>query len=86
MDRAREQGTVETELHFLIQYHNRSLRDHYFDKITQIFPEFHHLNDLDKLSVLLGEREDCCRLAAKYVSACHELHSNVNPLSHITNI
>ena len=81
------QGTVETELHFLIYCnHNQSLRDYYFDKITQIFPEFHHLNDLDRLSVLLGEREDCCRLAAKYVSACHELHNNMNPLSQITNI
>ena len=81
------QGTVETELHFLIYCnHNQSLRDYYFDKITQIFPEFQHLNDLDRLSVLLGEREDCCRLAAKYVSACHELHNNMNPLSQITNI
>src|SRR4029434_3606679 len=34
----------------------------------------------------LGEREDCCRLAAKYVSPCHEHHNNMNPLCHITNI
>src|SRR4029434_11359492 len=81
------QGTIETEMPFPIHCnHNRSLRDRYFAKITQIFPEFHHLNDLDRLPALLGEREDCCRLAAKYVSACHELHTNVNPLSHITNI
>ena len=32
------------------------------ETITQIFPEFQHLNDLDRLSVLLGEREDCCRI------------------------
>ena len=57
-ERQRESETErerETERVYNHTNHNRSLRDHYFDKITQIFPEFHHLNDLDRLSDLLGE-------------------------------
>ena len=58
------QGTVETELHFLTAT-NTSLRNQYFAKVIQIYPEFLHLNDLERLPALLVEREDCCRLAAR---------------------
>ena len=61
-------------------------RDEYSAKIIQISQEFTPLSDLKRLPALLGEREDCRRLAARYVAACHELHSSVNPLSHMANI
>ena len=81
-----DQETVETELHFLPHCNQyQSLRDQYFAKITHIFPEFLYLSDLERLTALLGEREDCCRLAARYVAVCHELHSSVNPLFHMAN-
>ena len=53
-----DQGTVETELHFLTHCNQyESLREQYFAKIIQRFPDFLHLNDPERLLVLLGERE-----------------------------
>src|SRR4029434_666424 len=61
-----EQGPVETELHFLTQCTKyQSLRDQYFAKIIKMCPEFLYLSDLERLPTLLGEREYCCRLAAR---------------------
>ena len=74
-----DQGTVETELHFLT-YCNQydSFRDQYFAKIMKIFPDL-------RLPVLLGDREECCRLAARYEEACHELRNSVSPPQHIAD-
>lgn len=34
------------------------------------------MNDSEKPQVVLVEQDDCCRLAARSISACHDLHSN----------
>lgn len=36
-------------------------------KIIKLFPGFLYLSNLGRLPVLMGEREDCCRLTAKYM-------------------
>ena len=81
-----DQGAVETELHFLIHCNKyEGLRDQYFTKIINIFPDFLNLSDPERLPVLLVEREDCCRLAARYVAACHELRNSLSPPSHMAD-
>ena len=75
-----DQGAVETELHFLTHCNKyEGVRDQYFTKTVKIFPDFLNLSYPERLPVLLGEREDCCRLAARYVAACHEFRNSVSP-------
>ncbi len=78
-----DQGTVETELHFLNHCKSyETSRNEYFTKITHIVPDFPLLNNSEILPVILVEKKDCGRLAAKYLAACHELGDSRSPLSH----
>ena len=58
-----------------------SLREQSFAKIITSLYKSLYLSDSERLLALLGEKKHCCRLAARYAAACHELHSAVSPLS-----
>ncbi len=75
------QGKVETELpslNYCKPYEN--IRNKYLTKITQIFPDFPRFNDSERLTVILGERKDCCRLAARYIAACMTYITLLDPV------
>ena len=68
-----EQGTVETELHFLTQCTKyEDIRLNYFKKISEVLPEFLLASSEERLSYLTGENEECLVLAAQYVTSCHK--------------
>lgn len=76
------QGEVETELHFLTECdHYKDIRTKYFPQITNIYKEFENVTNRERLVYLLGEKPNCCILAAKYVSACHGLRDNHNEIN-----
>ena len=52
---------------------NKYLREVFFEKINNIYPEFIHLSDPQKLPYLCGEKSQCAVTAAKYVKCCHAL-------------
>ena len=67
-------GVVEDELHFLTQCSKyKHIRDTYFTLIAQILPQLQQASLIDKLSYILGEKEECVLLAAQYVSSCHHM-------------
>lgn len=65
----------ETELHFLIECEKyKDIREKYFSKFESCIAspiDLRKIPEEAKLSVLLGERTESCRLAALYVTACH---------------
>jgi len=67
-------GAVEDELHFLTECSKyKNIRDAYFTQIAQIVPQFQQVSPINKLSYILGEKEECVHLAAQYVSSCHHM-------------
>ena len=71
---------IETELHFLIQCDKYQLiRELFFPKFIQIYPNFPAIPDTEKLQILLGEERSCAKMAAQYVAACHSLRDSGDP-------
>ena len=63
-------------MHFLLHCEKfSSLRNFYFREIAKKITNFHILTPEEKMSVLLGEGT-AAPLAAKYVSACHNLRDS----------
>ncbi len=66
-------GEVETEQHFLTSCPNyQHIRDTFYPKFETLCPDFKLLNKKTQILYLLGEKQDCILLAARYIDACHK--------------
>ncbi len=66
-------GEVETEQHFLTSCPNyQHIRDTFYPKFETLCPDFKLLNKKTQIQYLLGEKQDCILLAARYIDACHK--------------
>ncbi len=66
-------GEVETEQHFLTSCPNyQHIRDTFYPKFETPCPDFKLLNKKTQIQYLLGEKQDCILLAARYIDACHK--------------
>ncbi len=65
--------TGEIETHFLLHCHKyRSIRNIYFNKLTNFIKNFTSISETDQIKILLGEGQTAA-LAARYVWMCHSL-------------
>ena len=72
-----KEDKVETELHFLTECTKlQPVRTKYFPKFRHKHPQFNHMNDINKIPILLGEHTESCSLAAEYVFTCHTLRDS----------
>ena len=68
------QGVVETELHFLTACDKyKHIRDEYFPKFKETTKTNIQFDSIEAIPYLLGETSECSRLAAKYVTASHNM-------------
>ncbi len=65
-------GEVETEQHFTSCPHYQHIRNTFYPKFETLYPDFKMLNKKTQLQYLLGEKQDCISLAARYIDACHK--------------
>ncbi len=64
---------LETEQHFLTSCPNyQHIRDTFYPKFETLCPDFKLLNKKTQIQYLLGEKQDCILLAARYINACHK--------------
>ncbi len=68
-----ETGEIETETHFLLHCHKYiSIRNLYFNKLTNLIKNFTVISETEQIKILLGEGQTAA-LAARYVCMCHSL-------------
>ncbi len=71
-----ETGEIETEIQFLLQCHKYiSIRNIYFNKLTNFIKNFTAISETDQIKILLGEGQTAA-LAARYVWMCHSLRDS----------
>ncbi len=64
-------GEVETEQHFLTSCTNyQETRKTFYPKFETLCRDFKMLNKKTQLQYLLGEKQDCILLAARYIDWC----------------
>ncbi len=62
-----ETGEIETETHLLLHCHKyRSIRNIYFNKLTNFIKNFTSISETEQIKILLGEGQTAA-LAARYV-------------------
>ncbi len=72
-----ETGEIETETHFLLHCHKySSIRNIYFNKLTNFIKNFTAISETEQMKILLGEGQTAA-LAARYVWMCHSLRDCV---------
>ncbi len=71
-----ETGEIETEIQFLLQCHKYiSIRNIYFNKLTNFIKNFTAISETDQIKIILGEGQTAA-LAARYVWMCHSLRDS----------
>ncbi len=66
-------GEVETEQLFLTSCRNyQHIRNTSYSKFETLCSDFKMLNKKTQLQYLLGEKQDCILLAARYIDTCHK--------------
>ncbi len=71
-----ETGEIETETHFLLHCHKYiSIRNLYFNKLTNLIKNFTAISETEQIKILLGEGQTAA-LAARYVWMCHSLRDS----------
>ena len=68
---------IETEVHFLLHCDKYTdIREKFMPKFRQKCPEFDSLSEQKRAQYLLGEKDDCAIIAARYITSCHSLRDS----------